>query len=61
VAAVFLTRIYVGAHLPLDMVGGAALGIAVGALVRLALGVPAPGPDPTGEDAAAAGDARKVA
>jgi undecaprenyl-diphosphatase len=61
VAAVFLTRIYVGAHLPLDMIGGAALGIAVGALVRLALGVPARDPDPTGEDAAAAGDARKVA
>jgi membrane-associated phospholipid phosphatase len=28
-------RIYVGAHLPLDVVGGAALGIAVGAGVRL--------------------------
>ena len=40
-AAVFLTRMYVGAHLPLDMVGGAALGVAVGALVRLLLGVPA--------------------
>ena len=35
VAAVFLTRIYVGAHLPLDMVGGAALGVAVGACVHL--------------------------
>ena len=28
-------RIYVGAHLPLDVVGGAALGVAVGAGVRL--------------------------
>jgi membrane-associated phospholipid phosphatase len=42
VAAVFLARMYVGAHLPLDMVGGAALGLAVGAGVRLLLGTPAP-------------------
>ena len=38
VAAVFLARVYVGAHLPLDMVGGAALGLAVAAATRLALG-----------------------
>jgi membrane-associated phospholipid phosphatase len=38
VATVFLARLYVGAHLPLDMVGGAALGLATGAAVRLALG-----------------------
>lgn len=31
---VALARLYVGAHLPLDVVGGAALGIAVGELVR---------------------------
>ena len=61
VAAVFLTRIYVGAHLPLDMVGGAALGVAVGALVRLALGVPTGPPDPADDAAASAPDARKVA
>jgi undecaprenyl-diphosphatase len=38
VAVVFLARMYVGAHLPLDMVGGAALGLGVGAAVRLLLG-----------------------
>lgn len=37
---VALARMYVGAHLPLDVVGGAALGIAVAGLVRLALGRP---------------------
>jgi undecaprenyl-diphosphatase len=38
---VCLARVYVGAHLPLDIVGGAALGLAVAALVRLLLGRPA--------------------
>jgi membrane-associated phospholipid phosphatase len=41
VAVVCLTRVYVGAHLPLDVVGGAALGIAVGGLVRFVFGRPA--------------------
>jgi undecaprenyl-diphosphatase len=41
VAVVCLTRVYVGAHLPLDVVGGAALGLAIGGLVRLVLGRPA--------------------
>jgi membrane-associated phospholipid phosphatase len=44
VVAVFLSRMYVGAHLPLDMVGGAGLGLAVGAAVRLLLGRPRPRP-----------------
>ena len=35
VPAVGLTRVYVGAHLPLDIAGGAALGLAVEALVSL--------------------------
>jgi membrane-associated phospholipid phosphatase len=39
--AVCLARVYVGAHLPLDIVGGAALGLAVGGAVRLVLGHPA--------------------
>jgi membrane-associated phospholipid phosphatase len=59
VAVVFLSRMYVGAHLPLDMVGGAALGVAVGALVRLLLGVPARSSGPAGD--AAAADTRRAA
>lgn len=30
-----LARVYVGAHLPLDVVGGAAIGVATGAAVRI--------------------------
>lgn len=41
VAVVALTRLYVGAHLPLDVVGGVGLGLAVAGLVRLAFGRPA--------------------
>jgi undecaprenyl-diphosphatase len=61
VAAVFLTRMYVGAHLPLDMVGGAALGVTVGALVRLLLGVPARDPAPADDTAATTPDAERAA
>ncbi|MFZ4517885.1 MAG: phosphatase PAP2 family protein [Microthrixaceae bacterium] len=50
-AVVGLARIHVGAHLPLDVVGGAALGCLVGYLWRLAVGVPADEPDePDGVD-----------
>jgi undecaprenyl-diphosphatase len=38
VAAVSWSRVYVGAHLPLDVVGGAALGLAVAGVVRLVMG-----------------------
>ncbi|MGI9646574.1 MAG: phosphatase PAP2 family protein [Ilumatobacteraceae bacterium] len=39
-----ILRVYTGAHLPLDVVGGAALGVAIGAAVTLAFGVPAAQP-----------------
>jgi undecaprenyl-diphosphatase len=34
-------RVYLGAHAPLDVVGGAAIGIAIGAALNLLVGVPA--------------------
>jgi membrane-associated phospholipid phosphatase len=49
---VCISRLYVGAHLPLDVVGGAALGWAAGSLVHLLLG--APGGQPSAERAAKA-------
>jgi glycosyltransferase 2 family protein len=69
---VCLARMYVGSHLPFDVVGGAALGWAAGSLVLFVLGAPDPRPslakvraaltehglDPTGL-ALVGGDARR--
>ena len=43
-ATVGVLRMYVGAHLPLDIVGGAALGLAAGAAAHLVFGRPALSP-----------------
>ena len=49
---VCMSRLYVGVHLPLDVLGGAALGWAAGSLIHLLLG--APGGRPSAERAAKA-------
>ena len=41
VALVLVARVYVGAHNPLDVVCGAALGLAIGGALNLIVGVPA--------------------
>jgi undecaprenyl-diphosphatase len=40
--AVPFVRMYVGAHVPLDLIGGAALGVATASAANLILGVPRP-------------------
>jgi membrane-associated phospholipid phosphatase len=51
VGLVMITRVYVGAHNPLDVVCGAALGIAIAAVINLGLGLlrRAPAPADHGE------------
>ncbi|MBN1092860.1 phosphatase PAP2 family protein [Blastococcus sp. TML/M2B] len=41
-----VARVYLGGHAPLDVVGGAAAGVALAATLDLLLGVPARGPRP---------------
>lgn len=38
-AGVMLARVFLGAHNPLDVVGGAAAGVAIGSLLNLAVGI----------------------
>lgn len=49
---VLVARVYLGAHNPLDVVGGAAVGVVVGCLLNLVIGVSLK----DGDDADAAGD-----
>jgi membrane-associated phospholipid phosphatase len=44
VVIVGIGRMYVGAHTPLDLVGGAALGVSAGCVANLLIGVPASDP-----------------
>ncbi|HEV7523332.1 MAG TPA: lysylphosphatidylglycerol synthase domain-containing protein [Acidimicrobiia bacterium] len=45
VTVIGVARVYVGAHFPVDVVGGVAVGAAIGSLVELALGAPHGLPD----------------
>ena len=43
-AAVCLSRVYLGAHFPLDIAAGAGLGVFIGGVLNLVFGVPSAGP-----------------
>jgi membrane-associated phospholipid phosphatase len=43
-AAVCLSRVYLGAHFPLDVAAGAGLGMFIGGVLNLVFGVPGNGP-----------------